>query len=469
MKKALLFLVLWSVGFCRAQSADRLVDSLLNRPNPKDWFMLDYLQRIESENLSPKMRLRLKALTDARFRRFESSNEALEALSEYQAAAAPEELNEWVTQLFSNYRQSMDYESQLDLYEQIRPKEMASEEDPTYDFMVTLAHAPATHLVRPDESVIIPFRLDSVGKGRLAYVDVVIGGRTEPFVFDTGCAEMSVVSEKFAHEHGIRRIGKSLRMSGGGGEKEGWLGIADSLQVGPMTLYNAIFAVAPELMPDSICRMDAVLGCNFILKTGRFEIHGHDRILRFPAVDEPVVEGPSNMFMENNGLFYIQADVDGNRGFMQFDTGNSDTFLTSAYWSEYGIQLDAMTVEREERRAGLGGALVDRTFVKPVVEMRIDGVPAMFKDVSIYTDRGFSSTFDAGEAGSFGTDFLTAFDCIAIDYERMRVTVGNGATVASGRAMPERVDVGLSSSSRAEKVLWESKNRRAAVVVDTKP
>lgn len=459
MKRTLLILALLCASVCRAQSSDALVDTLLARGRLKDWFSLDYILASERENLSPKKLLRLRALTDARFRRYEQSNEALETLLADAESAAPDELQEWVSQLFANYRHAMDFDSLKELYDDIRPQDVAPEDDPAYQYVEAMASVPSTRLARPAGPVEIPFRLDSAGYGRIMYVDVEIGGRCEPFIFDTGCAEMSVVSEEFAHEHGIRPLGGKATMSGGGGLAEGWFGVADSLKVGPMTLYNARFTVAPELINDSIFTMNAVLGCNFLLSVGRFEIHGREGYLRFPAVDEPRDEGAPNMFVEN-GLFYVRTDIDGNAAVMQFDSGNNKSFLSPEYWSKYGAQLESVTSQgKKERIAGVGGVQMLQTYTKPAVEVRVGGVVGTLYDVPIHSDETLRMA--KNEDGNLGTDFLTAFDCVKVDYQTMRMTVSGPQRTYSEGTVPAGVDVGI-RDVRPRTDLWRSRDGKMA-------
>lgn len=62
----------------------------------------------------------------------------------------------------------------------------------------------------PEGGTCVPYRLDSVGRGRIMTVPVHIGGNVRDFVFDTGAAQFNFVSERFARENGIRMIADSI-------------------------------------------------------------------------------------------------------------------------------------------------------------------------------------------------------------------------------------------------------------------
>lgn len=467
MKRLLLCFALFGAAICRAESsADRSADSLLRNG---DWFALDRLLAETETALSPAMRLRLQAMTDARFRRFDASNEAIGALLD-DPRTAPEWLGELVGQLLSNYRMARNHAEAADLYAQLRQQDPSPENQAAHDriqgFFAVQAALPPMRLERPAEAVEIPFRLDSAGRGRLLHIDARINGRTAPFVIDTGCAEMSFASEEFAREHGIRPLDYELTLSGVSGSQPSRLGVADSLHIGPMTLYNTVFVISDAPMIGSTYRIDAVLGCNFLFEAGVIEVLGAQRLLRFPAADEPAEQGLPNMYMDNNGLCYVRAEADGHPVLMQFDSGNTKSTLSDVYFDKYRAEIEATSTEREFRTGGIGGTQESRAYVKPAVAIGIDGLRCPLYDVEI--SYATQLAHERGEDGSLGVDFLLAGDRVRIDYDAMRITLPDGDVREILRTTP-RPAQSVPVCDRRSTSVWESKNHRAAVNIDVHP
>lgn len=424
MKRFILAIGLLCTAICNAQTpADLRADSLLRCG---DYFTLDSMLARTETTLSPAVRLRAAAMTDARFRRFERSNDAIATLLNNPATDASWQ-EPLVGQLLSNFRMSGDNASAAALYKQLWEMDAdtanRASHAKVHSFFAGQAALPATRLERPEAAVEIPFRIDSTGRGFMLRIDVEIGGSTESFIFDTGCAEMSFASEAFARSHGIRPTGISLDINGVTGSGSGWLGIADSLCIGPMTLHNALFAITPTMPIDSVYRVEAVLGCNFMLRAGVIEFHAKERIIRFPAKGDTFPAGRPNMLMEGNGLFYIRAEADGNPVLLQFDSGNTKSSFSPVYFEKHREEIEATCSEKTFKTGGFSGIVEGRCYVKPAVEIRIGRHPVILRNTQIATDLGLSH--ETGEDGSLGADFLTACDCVRVDYGAMRISVTN--------------------------------------------
>lgn len=467
MKRILLSLALFAAAICRAESpADRAADSLLQCG---DWFALERLLAETDDALAPAARLRAQAMTDARFRRFDSSNEAIFALLN-DPQTSPEWQGALVGQLLSNYRMARDHAAAAALYAQLRQQDPDPEHRAAHDnaqgFFDIQAALPAMRLERPDDDVEIPFRLETAGRGMLLSIDAEINGRPAPFVIDTGCAEFSFASEEFAKEHGIRPLDFELVMSGVSGSQRSRLGIADSLRIGPMTLYNAVFVISDAPTDSTTYRVDAVLGCNFLFEAGAVEVLGAARRLRFPVGEEPSEPARPNMYMDNNGLCYVSAEADGHPVLMQFDSGNTKSTLSGVYFNKYREEIESTCSEREFRTGGVGGTQQGRAYVKPTVALDVEGNRTSLYDTEItYTT---TLAHETGEDGSLGIDFLLSYDRVRIDYRAMRITPAGGERLEMLRAasLPAQ---SVPASAQPATEIWQSKNRRAAVLVNVHP
>ena len=197
-----------------------------------------------------------------------------------------------------------------------------------------LAGRPAPELVMPEGGTCVPYRLDSVGRGRIMTVPVHIGGNVRDFVFDTGAAQFNFVSERFARENGIRMIADSIPVAGIG---RGWvgLGVSDSLAVGGIVMRNPVFLISPpDQATDTIEVISAVLGNAFMRKAERFTIDNRTRHIVFPAERTLHADGTKRManMMLNSFQPYVRIHADGIPLLFHFDTGNVATTLYPPYY-----------------------------------------------------------------------------------------------------------------------------------------
>lgn len=406
------------VGFAAAsyaQSADQRVAEMLSR---EDYLALNRTLPQLQRSLTQPLRSIACALTDAHLRRYDSSNAAIEALLEISDVLDGPTYGMLVGQLLSNYRLAGDNEAAAELMKQIMGLNPDQEHTDAYEYFSTLAALPRQELVRPAHDVEIPFRTDSAGRGVLMLVDVKIGGVVEPFIFDTGCAEMSFVSEEFARSHGIRPTGVEIAIGGVGGDGDGWLGVADSLCVGEMVLRNPVFAVTPALeKTDSVYKINAVLGCNFMTRAGEIRICGKERHIVFPAIKSPAPAYAPNMTEGPNGLYYAEVDADGEKLTMQFDSGNVKSSLSSAYFKAHRKQIEAEYSATKLVTGGFGGIVEGQSYIMPALTLRFGGTIGVLTDIGIAANVELGH--ETGEAGSLGVDFLLAFDSVTIDFDRM--------------------------------------------------
>ncbi len=383
----------------------------------------------DSTSFSPAMRLRAKAIVAARQRRFEESNTLIEQLlssQELAAATPPDVLSELAAMLGTNFRHAGDYSSVADLYGSFAEQ---------YPDDQTLAHAadyfkgwasqPRTTFERTSQMVEIPFHIDSAYRGQILRIEAEVNGRTTKMIFDTGCAEISFADEQFAHEHNLRDTGITLTANGVG-KGTIRLAIADSIRVGGLILRNALFGVSSEegikTQDGSLFRIGGVLGCNFILAAEVFEFDNQTQTIRFPAPEYVVHDDKSaNMWMDERGLFYIDAEVGEHPVTMQFDSGNAKTNLTSIYYKKYSDEVKASGERGTVSKGGFGGTVIGEGFYLPTVQLCIDGTTTTLHNTQVTPD--IAGIHEGEEDGSLGVDFLTAYPRIRVNYKAMHVSV----------------------------------------------
>ncbi len=474
MKRILLVLALVVATTSFAQTAaDTVADSLLRH---EGYTELNRILRADAE-FSPAMQLRAEATVASRLRRFDESNALIDKLitsPELMAATPPEALSELAAMMGTNYRHSGDYASAAELYRSFAeqyPVESEDYQSLTFaaEYFERWAAQPRTTIERASEMVEVPFRIDSAMRGQIIRIEAEVNGRMTEMIFDTGCAEMSFADEQFARDHNLRDTGITLNINGVGGNGTGRLAMADSIRVGGLTLRNAMFAISPDegirMRDGSLFRLGGVLGCNFILAAEVFEFDNETRTIRFPAPESVLRDDEAaNMWMNDSGLFYVEAEVGGHPATMQFDTGNAKSNLTSVYYHKHRDEVEASGVRGTVGMSGFGGMVTGEGFRMPEVGLEVDGAAATLRNTQVTPD--IAGAHEEGEDGALGVDFMTAYPRIRVDYRAMRISV-----LSERREMPtaDPADAHIESPKyKARKTeVWQSKNRRAGVSVKT--
>ena len=176
-----------------------------------------------------------------------------------------------------------------------------------------LAGRPAPELVMPEGGTCVPYRLDSVGRGRIMTVPVHIGGQRPRFRLRYG---RSTVQLRLRKVRPRERNTDDCRLDSRRGYRPGGvgLGVADSLAVGGIVMRNPVFLISPpDQVTDTIEVISAVLGNAFMRKAERFTIDNRTRHIVFPAERTLHADGTERManMMLNSFQPYVRIHADG--------------------------------------------------------------------------------------------------------------------------------------------------------------
>ena len=239
-------------------TADEQAAALINA---QEWFRLEACYPEIRDELSPFVRLLCEASLGSHFNRLpESCNAIGTLLNDYQQElfADPEgSMLGWLlSMLIGNLQELGAYEQAADLLTQFAAGQSEEERASTLAtqrWFQTMARHPRTSLTKPDGEIRLPLTVGSETvkspldgtdkKVHNFYTDITIGGRTERFIFDTGCSGASFVSAEFAKRHDLEIICDSISVSGIGGNGFVKFATTDSMQIGPVTIRHPYFMV----------------------------------------------------------------------------------------------------------------------------------------------------------------------------------------------------------------------------------
>lgn len=406
-----------------AQAAAEVAELL----NAGDYRTLDRRYPALRDSLPPLLCDLSEALVHHTFNRPALSNGAIERLAANPDAEPGTVINLRILS-FYNYRSMNDYAGaarclrtligELPAGDAARPSLEAFAR-----WMEAFRAWPATTVRRPDTDVAVPASIRAVGRGEHLLVDVTMNGVTMPFIFDTGCSGSNFVSQSAARRLGVRVLADSIPITGMI-TLPAMVGVADSLQIGAVTVLHPTFIVIPdELMQGMPGGLDAVLGSDAMNRLGTVRIEANRGRIVFPVAETPIPDDGPNMTFAG-GQFYLWPRYAGAPIEFHFDTGNVKSTLTDSFYAAHRREVKRRGRRSTSTQGGFGGVKELKVYVLPDLPLTLADVPFALHDVTVnIREEGLAA--EGGEMGSLGMDFLRAFDAVTIDFRRMFVQPEN--------------------------------------------
>lgn len=403
-------------------TADEQAAALINA---QEWFRLEACYPEIRDELSPFVRLLCEASLGSHFNRLpESCNAIGTLLNDYQQElfADPEgSMLGWLlSMLIGNLQELGAYEQAADLLTQFAAGQSEEERASTLAtqrWFQTMARHPRTSLTKPDGEIRLPLTVGSETvkspldgtdkKVHNFYTDITIGGRTERFIFDTGCSGASFVSAEFAKRHDLEIICDSIPVSGIGGNGFVKFATTDSMQIGPVTIRHPYFMVFDnDEASDQIGHIEAVLGTDFMRLAGQIELRPKEGFFLLPATPEPTPASGRNLMHDtSSGQYILNTLVAGKDTVpMVFDTGNSRTGLSPNYYTLHREEIDRSGKKRETAAGGFGGILRGTGYDLKNITFTIGDGSRTLKKVTVTADFGPAS--EQPYFGSLGMDLF---------------------------------------------------------------
>lgn len=408
-------------------SADEAAGEVALLLNAGDYRELGRCYPALRDSLPPFLRDLSEALIHYACNRPAESNAAIDRLAAH-ADADPGTIINMHILSFYNFRSLNDYAGAARRIREILDELPAAEPSrSTFEAMARWMEAfsawPATTVRRPAEEVSVPAAIRAVGRGEQLLVDVTMNGRTRPFIFDTGCSGSNFVSEQVARQLGVRILADSIPVTGMT-TLPAKVGVADSLQIGPITVLHPTFIVLPDRLMDAMPGgLDAVLGSDAMNRLGEVRIQADRGRIVFPTEQTPTPDGGPNMTFAG-GQFYLWPEYEGAPLLFHFDTGNVKSTLTDSFYAGYRREVKRQGKKSTSTQGGFGGVKKVKVYVLPEFRLTLAGAPFALRDVTVnIREEGLAA--EGEEMGSLGVDFLRAFDEVTINFRRMFVLPHN--------------------------------------------
>ena len=272
---------------------------------------------------------------------------------------------------------------------------------------------PAPILEKPAEDV----KIALTEKSGLMWIPVVINGKTYDFILDTG-ASFTMISQDLAKDIGAKIISTPVFV--GGGESTGGYGqraFIENMNIGLISLKNIIAFVSENPSDDDPLKVDAVLGMDFIKRTGEIQIDLSTMTLTIP-VQRTLPANGRNIIFEVNIPVVEASDANGNRYTFILDTGASGDNLSDRWFSKNTEMTEALTVETQ-RTWGHGGAVQNQIVKVPEYKLTIGNASANFKEIPATLPA--NGTVSSSRDGRLGMGLLKQFNKVIFNFEDMFV------------------------------------------------
>lgn len=433
MKKVLLLLSFLVSLPAFSQSADERIGTLINQT---DWFGLEETYPVLKDSMQADfLKLMSEIMIDYYFNR---PNEAIDGISKLLTNHQPEigaanvfnmaVLACQIEGFIGNY--SVAAQQTQSIINQIKnqggSREMYEGLEELFGFYNSLSSIPAPSIIRPEGDVTVPIEIEKVKlptsidpkgwRGTQILIPVTVHGNKYRFIFDTG-AGTSFMSERFAHELGVQILNDSLMINKSiEGAKSGKMGTLDSLQIGNMTFYHPLITIAPPNALDSVMKVDALLGMDFIGLFDELRIYPKEGKIVFPASLTPLPTSGRNMILVDRAL-KLKALVDGEILKMHFDTGCTTAGLFYQYYEKHKNELDAIGKREKNASGGFNVVATKEILRLPFFDLKVGESSIKLQNPPVDVTKDGIQTI--GDDGILGMDMVNQFNCVTVNLKDM--------------------------------------------------
>ena len=243
--------------------------------------------------------------------------------------------------------------------------------------------------------------------GGRVYLDVQVNGSTEPMLLDTGAGQ-SFVSESFAHRHKLQMLpGTAKATSATGGNLDTHLALADTLQIGKVTLRHVTFAVFPDqdLARTLGGKVDGAIGFPVLLACKRWRVAPDGRSVEVgePATGPAAVDASTSPNLAcDGGIPLVRVECQDQSLTFVLDTGDE----VAGVFPRFGERFPQALIGAKPfngQSASIGSKPGAYTRYIPRLEVSVHGEPVVARGVIV---RPEAIAFFPGAFGVLGADPL---------------------------------------------------------------
>lgn len=415
-----------------AQTADERAANFMNR---QDWFGLKREFLVNKDSLSPYIRDFSAALLNNAFNNLSAAEMSIgKLLNEYQYVMDGESVISMTYSLTDVWhRMGRNKEAAALMGELCKQLKEANMDVATlhsfellgrqYEELASVGNINEMH--RPDEDVVVPMSIDTIKtsrEGYIIYVDGVLNGRKERFLFDTG-AGVNCVSPQAAKELNLRILDITTQATGV--EKgTGGFAIADSMRIGEIVFRNVPFYVLDmttgNVEADKHTEaLRIIIGIPTIheLQEVQLDFESSEMIVPKNLTPSPFV--CPNLYLDGGRNLRAEVFWEKETLQMRLDTGSGVTCFYPPFFKRYKAQIERIGVKDTMRIAGFGGVRKDIVYRIPDVSIQMGSSSVYLQQADVAISE---SVFGNGDSdGLLGMDIFLAYSKVIINLKDMFV------------------------------------------------
>jgi len=282
-----------------------------------------------------------------------------------------------------------------------------------YIFFNILRDIPKSELLRSSADCILDVTMKETGNGQLMYIPVMLNGKQELFLFDTGSNTQCHVSRRFAEENNIHILANSIQ-SFNDADKIVSIGVADNIRIGNISFSNVIFTISDDE------GQPAIFGRQLMDMIGEIQIYPGKKKIIFP-LNETLMPTDGINLINSFGEPVTEGYLEGNRLLLKLDTGKEKSMLSPLFYEENEEWVNSNGKEQYENIYGYDNVEGSAIYILPSARLTIDNTPINLEQIPVYTYK----TMNERLFGRLCVDFITGFENVIVDFRRMFIRTEN--------------------------------------------
>ena len=404
----------------RYRKAEEAMHTLLDKGN---FFELRDILKERADSISPSKFQFFSAFVQNAFNQNSLSKETIDGLLETRHNLPDSLVAELMLLQRDNYIKAFDYKNAATTGQQLIERfdslfdegKIHSIKNKNTIYGGLIQTPPQTTIAT--EGSTIEWKRDKVG---LMTLPVSIGSSSYDFIFDTR-AGISVIMKSYAEKLKLRMPGVRYQEGSGitGNTFEAELGIADSLTIGNINVYNVVFQVLPDEIlsfPSMDYSIKGIIGFPLIVQWKRFRIDQSGTITLLASNDTASFQNLA--FDEAAIVLRTQAANDTLSFYLDSGANHSELF-SNFYFERESLVKQTANVDTIEV-GGVGGVQKKQVYTLPTLDLQIDNLNATLHDIQVLTKPTYQGQ---KHYGNIGQDVLSQFKEIVFDFDAMSLRV----------------------------------------------
>lgn len=431
MKRLLLTALICVSIHASAQTAD---ERAANDMNQENWFELQREFAVNKDSLDPFLQDFGQALLDNFFNRPQAACESIgKLLNEQQENMGFENtasmmlfLTSNLNKLGANDQAAETLKSFCDQLEGKVDNDFLAEYRRREKEYRTLASYDLYQWSKPEHDLVLPFRVDSVGKWGSTAITLQgsLNGKEQRFTLDTG-AGVNVVTPEVAKACGMKMLDVKINARGVG-SGSGQFAIADEIQVDNLVMRNVPFYVLEmktgnEKADQYMTHLEAIIGLPILNQLQEIQLNFRTNRLTIPKTLTPAPEFAPNICFSRNDILDIEAVYDHELLQLNFDSGSGVSQLNYPYYERHKDRIERIAERDSMGLGGFGGTARVAIHKLQGACFQIGEYTGCVDSLSVVATPGQEEAIHFHGDGIVGMDIFRSFSTVTINLKDMFV------------------------------------------------